>query len=55
MDEESMFRDFEPLKVYFIQNRIALILGLSSLFFVDVLKFFILRAIKRTINALTMG
>lgn len=50
-----MLRDFKPLKVYFIQNRIALILGLFSLLFVDTLQLFIPRVIKRSIDALTMG
>jgi ATP-binding cassette subfamily B multidrug efflux pump len=50
-----MLADFKPLKVYFIQNRIALILGLCSLLLVDTLQLFIPRVIKRSIDALTMG
>jgi ATP-binding cassette subfamily B multidrug efflux pump len=50
-----MLRDFSTLKVYFIQNRIALILGLSSLLLVDALQLFIPRIIKKSIDALTMG
>lgn len=50
-----MLADFKPLKVYFIQNRIALILGLCSLLFVDTLQLFIPRVIKRSIDVLTMG
>lgn len=50
-----MLRDFKPLKVYFIENRIALALGLSSLLLVDALQLFIPRIIKKSIDALTMG
>ena len=50
-----MLRDFKPLKIYFIENRIALILGLSSLLLVDFLQLFIPRIIKNSIDALTMG
>ncbi|UCF72893.1 MAG: ABC transporter ATP-binding protein [Deltaproteobacteria bacterium] len=50
-----MLRDFKPLKIYFIENRQALILGLSSLLLVDVLQLFIPRIIKRSIDALTIG
>ena len=50
-----MLRDFRPLKIYFIENRIALALGLSSLLLVDALQLFIPRIIKKSIDALTMG
>ncbi len=50
-----MLKDFKPLKTYFIENRIALILGLSSLLFVDFLQLFIPRIIKNSIDALTTG
>jgi len=50
-----MLKDFKPLKAYFIENRIALILGLSSLLFVDFLQLFIPRIIKNSIDALTTG
>lgn len=50
-----MLKDFKPLKIYFIENRIALALGLSSLLLVDALQLFIPRIIKKSIDALTMG
>ncbi|MBC8462590.1 MAG: ABC transporter ATP-binding protein [Deltaproteobacteria bacterium] len=50
-----MLKDFKPLKAYFIENRIALILGLSSLLFVDFLQLFIPRIIKNSIDALITG
>jgi len=50
-----MLKDFKPLKTYFIENRIALIIGLSSLLFVDTLQLFIPRIIKRSIDSLTIG
>lgn len=50
-----MLKDFRPLKPYFIENRIALILGLSSLLLVDALQLYIPRVIKSSIDALTMG
>jgi len=50
-----MLRDFKPLKIYFIENRRALVLGLSSLLLVDALQLFIPRIIKKSIDALTMG
>lgn len=50
-----MLKDFKPLKTYFIQNRIALIIGLSSLLFVDTLQLFIPRIIKKAIDSLTIG
>jgi len=50
-----MLRDFRPLKTYFIENRIALILGLSSLLLVDALQLFIPRIIKKSIDVLTAG
>ncbi|HUT72393.1 MAG TPA: ABC transporter ATP-binding protein [Desulfatiglandales bacterium] len=49
------FREFKTLKVYFIQNRIALALGLSSLLLVDALQLFIPRIIKKSVDALTIG
>ena len=50
-----MLRDFSTLKVYFIQNRLALALGLLSLLVVDALQLFIPRIIKKSVDALTMG
>ena len=50
-----MLKDFQPLKIYFIENRLALIIGLSSLLFVDTLQLFIPRIIKKTIDSLTGG
>ena len=50
-----MLKDFKPLTVYFIENRIALIIGLSSLLFVDTLQLFIPRIIKKSIDSLTGG
>lgn len=50
-----MLTDFKPLKTYFIENRGALILGLSSLLLVDGLQLFIPRVIKKSIDALTVG
>jgi ATP-binding cassette subfamily B protein len=50
-----MLKDFKPLKIYFIENRIALIIGLSSLLFVDTLQLFIPRIIKKSIDSLTIG
>lgn len=50
-----MLKDFKPLKTYFIENRVALFLGLSSLLFVDFLQLFIPRIIKNAIDALTIG
>ena len=50
-----MLKDFKPLKTYFIENRIALIIGLSSLLFVDTLQLFIPRIIKKSIDSLTVG
>ncbi len=50
-----MLTDFKPLKTYFVENRGALILGLSSLLLVDGLQLFIPRVIKKSIDALTAG
>ena len=50
-----MLRDFKPLKTYFIENRVALILGLSSLLLVDFLQLLIPRIIKKSIDILTAG
>jgi ATP-binding cassette subfamily B multidrug efflux pump len=52
---DNMLKDFEPLKTYFIKNRMALIVGLSSLLLVDALQLFIPRIIKKTIDVLTAG
>jgi ATP-binding cassette subfamily B multidrug efflux pump len=54
-DGDSMLKDFRPLKAYFIENRMALILGLSSLLLVDALQLYIPRVIKSSIDALTIG
>jgi len=51
----SMLKDFRPLKPHFIQNRMALSIGLSSLLLVDALQVSIPRVIKSAIDALTMG
>jgi ATP-binding cassette subfamily B multidrug efflux pump len=51
----SMLKDFRPLKPYFIQNRMALSIGLSSLLLVDALQVSIPRVIKSAIDALTVG
>jgi len=48
-----MLKDFRPLKPYFIENQIALIIGLSSLLLVDALQLSIPRVIKSAIDALT--
>ncbi|MFO8164318.1 MAG: ABC transporter ATP-binding protein [Thermodesulfobacteriota bacterium] len=50
-----MLKEFAPLKTYFIENRVALIIGLSSLLFVDALQLFIPRIIKKAIDTLTIG
>ena len=50
-----MLKDFKPLTTYFIENRIALIIGLSSLLLVDALQLFIPRIIKKSIDTLTIG
>ena len=50
-----MLKDFKPLKTYFIENRIALIIGLASILFVDTLQLFIPRIIKKSIDSLTIG
>jgi ATP-binding cassette subfamily B protein len=50
-----MLKDFKPLTTYFIENRVALIIGLSSLLFVDTLQLFIPRIIKKSIDSLTVG
>jgi ATP-binding cassette subfamily B multidrug efflux pump len=50
-----MLKDFKPLTTYFIKNRIALIIGLSSLLLVDALQLFIPRIIKKSIDSLTGG
>ena len=50
-----MLKDFKPLTTYFIENRIALIIGLSSLLLVDALQLFIPRIIKKSIDSLTIG
>jgi ATP-binding cassette subfamily B protein len=50
-----MLSEFRPLKIYFIQNRIALSLGLLSLLLVDFLQLFIPIVIKNSIDSLTFG
>jgi ATP-binding cassette subfamily B multidrug efflux pump len=50
-----MLKDFLPLKTYFIENRIALIIGIFSLLLVDALQLFIPRIIKKAIDTLTIG
>jgi ATP-binding cassette subfamily B protein len=50
-----MLKDFKPLKPYFVENRLALIGGLSSLLLVDALQLYIPRIIKSSIDAITMG
>lgn len=50
-----MLKDFRPLKPYFVENRRALIIGLSSLLMVDGLQLYIPRIIKSSIDALTVG
>ena len=49
------FKNFLPLKGYFIEKRWHLALGLFSLLFVDVLQLLIPLFIKRTIDGLTLG
>lgn len=50
-----MLKDFRPLRPYFMENRLALTLGLSSLLLVDALQLYIPRVIKGSIDALAMG
>jgi ATP-binding cassette, subfamily B, multidrug efflux pump len=50
---DGMLQDFRSLKPYFLQNRAALIVGLSSLLLVDALQLSIPRVIKSAIDALT--
>jgi ATP-binding cassette subfamily B multidrug efflux pump len=50
-----MLRDFKPLKPYFIENRISLVLGLSSLLLVDAFQLYIPRIIKNSIDTLATG
>jgi ATP-binding cassette subfamily B multidrug efflux pump len=50
-----MLRDFKPLKPYFIENRMPLVLGLSSLLLVDALQLYIPRIIKNSIDTLATG
>ncbi|MFW6146867.1 MAG: ABC transporter ATP-binding protein [Thermodesulfobacteriota bacterium] len=50
-----MLKDFKTLKPYFIENRRALIGGLSSLLLVDALQLYIPRVIKSSIDGLTIG
>ena len=49
------FKNFLPLKGYFIEKRWNLALGLFSLFFVDFLQLLIPLFIKRAIDGLTLG
>jgi len=48
----SMIRNFQPLWVYFVQNRWALAVGLLSLLFVDALQLVIPLVIKQAIDIL---
>jgi ATP-binding cassette subfamily B protein len=48
-------RNFQPLKVYFVRNRWALLFGVSSLLVTDFLQLFIPLIIKRAIDLLTEG
>jgi ATP-binding cassette subfamily B protein len=50
-----MLSEFKPLKIYFVQNRTALSLGLLSLLVVDFLQLFIPIVIKNSIDSLTFG
>jgi ATP-binding cassette subfamily B protein len=50
-----MLKDFKLLKKYFIENLMALILGLSCLLVVDFLQLLIPRIIKKSIDTLTTG
>ena len=47
-------KNFRPLKAYFIQNRLALAVGLGSLLLVDFLQLLIPLIIKKAINLLTI-
>lgn len=49
----NTFKNFLPLKKYFIQNRWTLVLGLASLFIVDFLQLLIPLVIKRAVDLLT--
>ena len=48
------FKNFLPLKKYFVRNRWILVLGLISLLVVDFLQLLIPLVIKKTIDMLTM-
>jgi ATP-binding cassette subfamily B multidrug efflux pump len=50
-----MLKDFKSLKPYFIESRMSLIAGLSSLLLVDALQLFIPRIIKIAVDSLTTG
>jgi ATP-binding cassette subfamily B multidrug efflux pump len=52
---KESFRNFLPLKEYFVGNRWALGAGLLSLLVVDFLQLLIPMVIKRAIDALTLG
>jgi ATP-binding cassette subfamily B multidrug efflux pump len=52
---DSMLKDFKSLKPYFIESRMSLIAGLSSLLLVDALQLFIPRIIKIAVDSLTTG
>jgi len=47
-------KTFQPLKTYFVQNRLSLVLGLLSLLFVDFLQLLIPLIIKQAIDLLTL-
>jgi ATP-binding cassette, subfamily B, multidrug efflux pump len=51
----ATFRNFLPLKEYFVRNRWALAFGLMSLLFVDFLQLVIPLIIKRAVDLLTTG
>ncbi|MDB9822190.1 ABC transporter ATP-binding protein/permease [Deltaproteobacteria bacterium] len=50
----SIFKDFYPLKEYFIQNRLALFIGFICLLSVDFLQLIVPLIIKRAIDSLTI-
>jgi ATP-binding cassette subfamily B multidrug efflux pump len=52
---KESFKNFLPLKEYFVRNRWALGAGLISLLIVDFLQLLIPMVIKRAIDALTVG
>ncbi|MFH1629524.1 MAG: ABC transporter ATP-binding protein [Pseudomonadota bacterium] len=48
----AMLKNFQPLRVYFVQNRWALVIGLLSLLLVDLLQVIIPLVIKKAIDLL---